>query len=76
METLRLRLSTQGRAGKTVTSIEGFTRERTLMDRLASELKHALGCGGSWRAGTVELQGDVRDRVRPRLERMGFRVRG
>jgi len=76
METLRIGKSTQGRAGKTVTVVQGFTRDRALLERLASELKRSLGCGGSCRTGIVELQGDVRDRVRPLLEAKGFRLKG
>ena len=76
METLRLRLSLAGRAGKTVTVVSGFTRERAAMEKLASELKRALGCGGSWRQGAIELQGDEKDRVRPILQAKGFTVKG
>ena len=71
-----LRLSVASRAGKTVTLVSGFTRDRKLMDALASELKRALAVGGTWRQGTLELQGDERDRVRPLLKARGFTVRG
>jgi translation initiation factor 1 len=76
VETLRIRISTQGRGGKTVTVVAGFTREARLMEALASDLKKALGCGGAWRTGILELQGDVRDRVRPLLVARGFTVKG
>jgi len=71
-----MRISKQGRGGKTVTVIEGFTREKRLMESLASGLKHHLGCGGTSRDGTIELQGDVRDRVRPLLTSQGYMVKG
>lgn len=76
METLRLRISTAGRAGKRMTVIGGFTRDARLLEALASDLKRSLGCGGSWRQGEIELQGDVRDRVRPLLLGHGFTVKG
>ena len=76
METLRLRIEKQGRGGKTVTVIAGFTREKRLMERLASELKRGLATGGSFHERTVYLQGDVRDRVRPLLLERGFKVKG
>jgi translation initiation factor 1 len=76
METLRMRISKQGRGGKTVTVVDGFTREKKLMDSLASGLKHHLGCGGTHRQGTIELQGDVRDRLRPLLTSQGYIVKG
>ncbi|MEK7474125.1 MAG: translation initiation factor [Candidatus Coatesbacteria bacterium] len=71
-----LRLSLYSRAGKKVTLVTGFTRDRKLMDALASELKRALAVGGTWRQGVLELQGDERDRVRPLLKARGFTVRG
>ena len=76
METLKLRLSTQGRAGKAVTGISGFTRDARQMERLASDLKRRMACGGTWRQGVIELQGDVRDRVRPVLAALGYTVKG
>lgn len=76
METLRLSISKQGRAGKTMTVIAGFTREKRLMDPLVSDLKKALGCGGTWRTGVVELQGDVRARLRALLAAQGYTVKG
>ena len=76
METLKLSIAKQGRAGKTVTVIRGFTRDRHRMEPLVSGWKKAIGCGGSWEGQTVELQGDVRDRLRPRLLAEGFQVKG
>ena len=76
METLRLKIEKQGRAGKTATLIEGFTREKRLMEALVSELKRKLGTGGSFKGRIVILQGDVRERLRPLLVQAGFTVKG
>lgn len=76
METLKLSIAKQGRAGKTVTVIRGFTRDKRQMEPLVSGLKKSLGCGGTFANGTVELQGDVRVRLRPLLTAQGFLVRG
>jgi translation initiation factor 1 len=76
METLRLRIERQGRAGKTVTVVEGFTREKRLMEKLSSEMKHALATGGSFKERTIYLQGDVREKVRALLVERGFKVKG
>lgn len=76
MEILRLRIEKRGRAGKTATLIEGFTREKRLMATLVSELKRQLGTGGSFKDQTVILQGDVRERLRPLLIKAGFTVKG
>ena len=71
-----MRIEKQGRGGKTVTVISGFTREKRLMANLASELKRHLGTGGTFTDGAIGLQGDVRERARVCLERMGFEVKG
>lgn len=76
METLRLRIERRARAGKTVTVVDGLTREKRLMERLSSELKRALATGGSFHGRTIYLQGDVRDRLRDVLKEKGFAVKG
>lgn len=76
METLRMRIAKQGRGGKTMTVIDGFTREKRLMERLASDLKRKLAIGGSFHERALYLQGDVRDRVRLLLLEMGFKING
>lgn len=76
MEILRLRIEKQGRGGKIVTVVEGFTREKRLLDALASELKRKLGCGGSFAGSRICLQGDIRERLRPLLLAKGFSVKG
>jgi translation initiation factor 1 len=72
---LRIRLEKR-RYGKPVTVLEGF--DDTDLDALASELKGALGTGGTVRedAGTIELQGDHADRVPALLRERGFTVDG
>ena len=76
METLRLRIERRARAGKTVTVVDGFTREKRLMERLTSELKRTLAIGGSFHERAISLQGDVRDRLRGMLKEKGFTVKG
>ena len=76
METLRLRIERRARAGKTVTVVDGFTREKRLMERLTSELKRTLATGGSFHGRAIYLQGDVRDRLRGMLQEKGFAVKG
>jgi len=76
VETLRLRISKQGRGGKTVTVISGFTRHADELDALASDLKKACGTGGTIRGMELEIQGDARDRLRAKLSGLGFAVKG
>ena len=70
---LRLRIEKKGRCGKTVTVIDGVEGDGK---ELASRLKRSLGIGGSQFEGTVELQGDCREKVAGLLRNEGFTVKG
>ena len=43
---------------------------------LAKELKQACGTGGAVAGNTVEIQGDLRDRIRGLLQGKGWTVKG
>ena len=66
----------KGRGGKTVTVVYGLPDNAEFLKNLCSDLKKACGCGGSTTEEGVELQGDLRDRVRTQLEKKGFLVKG
>ena len=72
----KLRIEKKGRGGKTVTVVDGLPRNSAFLRDLATELKRACGTGGSVAEGTVELQGDLRDRAREFLVKKGFVVKG
>jgi len=76
METLQLRLEKKGRAGKTVTVIQGFTRDRRYLEHLARRLKQSCGTGGTLENQTILMQGDFRPRLREILGQEGYQVRG
>jgi translation initiation factor 1 len=61
------------RYDKPVTVVEGFDQGVDL-DEVASELKRAVGAGGTVTDGAVEIQGDHRDRLPDLLADRGFRV--
>jgi translation initiation factor 1 len=71
-----LRLETKGRAGKSVTVVDGLPRNSAFLDGLAKALKTSLGTGGAVRDGAVEIQGDHRERLRTLLSGRGFAVKG
>ncbi|MFB6150062.1 MAG: translation initiation factor [Halobacteriales archaeon] len=74
--TQRLVIRTEERRyGKQMVIIEGFAGE-TDIDGLASELKSALGTGGTVKDNHIELQGDHRERVRDLLTEKGFDIEG
>jgi translation initiation factor 1 len=72
----KLRMEKKGRGGKTVTVVDGLPRNATFLKELCQELKRACGTGGTAAEGAVELQGDLRERVREVLLKKGFVVKG
>jgi translation initiation factor 1 len=71
-----LRMEKKGRGGKTVTVIYGLPENDAFLKGLTQELKRACGTGGTLAAGEIELQGNLRDRVREVLTKKGFVVKG
>ncbi|WP_435063113.1 translation initiation factor [Halobaculum sp. EA56] len=59
---------------KPVTVIEGFDPDAVDLRELASELKRAVGAGGTVDDGVIEVQGEHAERVRALLEERGFTV--
>ena len=72
----KLRVEKTGRGGKTVTVVYDLPRNAAFLKELSQALKRACGTGGTAGDGTVELQGDLRDRVRAVLQDKGFVVKG
>jgi translation initiation factor 1 len=72
----KLRVERAGRGGKTVTVVFGLPRNDAFLESLNQELKRACGTGGTATGDGVELQGDLRDRVRAHLTNKGFIVKG
>jgi translation initiation factor 1 len=66
----------KGRGGKTVTAVFGLPRNTGFLKDLAQELKRVCGTGGTATEDGVELQGDLRERVRDHLQKKGFVVKG
>ncbi len=72
----KLRMEKAGRGGKTVTVVFGLPNNAAFLKQLSQDLKRACGTGGTATADGVELQGDLRDRVREFLIDRGFGVKG
>ena len=58
----KLRMEKKGRSGKTVTVVDGLPQNAVFVKALGQDLKRACGTGGAASTGTIELQGDLRDR--------------
>ena len=72
----KLRMEKKGRGGKTVTVIYDLPQNDEFLKELSQDLKRACGTGGTIVEGGVELQGDVRTRVRDVLMKRGYVVKG
>ena len=72
----KLRVEKSGRGGKTVTVVYDLPNNQMFLKELASELKRACGAGGAVAENTVEIQGDLRDRIRAALQKKGWTVKG
>jgi translation initiation factor 1 len=59
-----------GRNGKVVTVIRGLPARD--LEARAAELKRLCGAGGAVKDGTVEVQGDHRERIAARLRGLGY----
>jgi translation initiation factor 1 len=63
--------SSKKRFGKTVTTIEGISKDVDIKNVLR-ELKTKLACGGTVKNGMIELQGDHRKKIKDILIKLGF----
>ena len=72
----KLRMEKKGRGGKTVTVVYDLPQNEAFLKELAQELKRTCGTGGAVADNTIELQGDLRDRVREHLVKKGWQVKG
>jgi translation initiation factor 1 len=72
---VRVRRETGGRGGKTVTAIYGVALAGEPLKELAGALTRLCGTGGTVKDGTIEIQGDHRDRVVAALEQRGYAVK-
>ena len=72
----KLRMEKKGRGGKTVTVVAGLPRHAAFLRELCQELKRACGTGGAVADRAIELQGDLRERVREFLQQKGYAVKG
>ena len=74
--TAKLRVEKKGRGGKTVTVIYDLPTNEPFLKELAQRLKRECGTGGAVSENTIELHGEMRDRVREILQRFGYSVKG
>ncbi|HIG97359.1 MAG TPA: stress response translation initiation inhibitor YciH [Candidatus Aenigmarchaeota archaeon] len=62
----------QKRYGKSMTIIRGVDTTKIDVRDLMKKLKSKLACGGTYKNGEIELQGDHRHRIKEILVKEGF----
>lgn len=72
---VRIHKETKGRKGKGVSIIKGLDLDDAPLKLLAAELKKSCGCGGSIKDGHIEIQGEMRDKIKQLLEKKGYTVK-
>jgi translation initiation factor 1 len=74
-KTVRVRLETAGRKGKSVTVVSGLQHNPQTIEEIARILKQHCGAGGTVKEGNIEIQGDQRETVSKKLRTMDYIVR-
>jgi translation initiation factor 1 len=72
---VRVGRETSGRSGKGVSVITGLPLVGEELEALATRLKRLCGAGGAVKDGSIEIQGDHRDRLVAELLKLGYEAR-
>lgn len=72
---VRVGRETKGRRGKGVTIVYDVPEDEAGLLALAAKLKQRCGTGGTVKDGTIEIQGDQRDRLTTELQALGYKVK-
>ena len=74
-QTAKIRLEKSGRRGKAVTVVFNISAGEAALRDLLRTLQKDCGTGGTLKNGTLEIQGDHRDRIEERLKSLGLKVK-
>ncbi len=72
---VRIRREAKGRGGKTVCVIDGLNMPQTELKNLLKCLKSKLGTGGAIKNGSIEIQGDHREKLLSLLAAEGHKAK-
>lgn len=71
----RLHFAKEKRNGKTITIVKPFYLSREDMEQTLKTLKKSLATGGTIKNDTLEFQGEVSERLKTELIKLGFRFK-
>ncbi len=64
------------RNGKPVAVVKDFIGSADDLRNLEKQLKNQCGTGGTSKDGDILIQGDVKDKVKAFLEKLGYKTKG
>lgn len=64
------------RNGKPCVVVKEFIGKSEDLNELGKKLKTHCGVGGSCKEGDILIQGDLKDKVKAYLEKLGYRTKG
>ena len=70
-----LYLLKERRRGKIVTIIKPFIHDKQTSQKLLKMIKKRLGCGGTFKVESLELQGDIAEQACRYLQEQGYKFR-
>lgn len=68
-------LQKEKRKGKVVSLVGPFCLGDEEAQKILTTLKKRLACGGAYKEGWMEFQGDIGSKIREALESLGFRFK-
>lgn len=71
----RLVFQKEKRKGKVVTLVGPFSLREEDAQKTLSLLKKSLACGGTYKEGWMEFQGEIAPKVREYLEKLSFKFK-
>lgn len=71
----RLVFQKEKRRGKVVTLVGPFSLSEDDAQKTLSSLKKSLACGGAYKEGWMEFQGEIAPKVREQLEKLSFKFK-
>jgi len=74
-QVIYLHRESKGRGGKTVSLVKNLTLSEKDIKALAKKLKRTCGSGGTIKNGVVEIQGEHRQKIAEKLQKLGFKVK-
>ncbi|MCA1900212.1 MAG: stress response translation initiation inhibitor YciH [Chloroflexi bacterium] len=74
-QTAYLHRESGGRGGKTVSVVKNLILAEEDLKTLAKKLKQECGAGGTVKDGTIEIQGERRQRMAEVLRKLGYKVK-